>query len=90
MASHTPWLNPGRSDCLLGFYWRRVGAVFDGGVGMLNRKNQPAVYQNYLAQRYVDYANAEKKHRRQRANERFTLTVLALAAVFILAKVVGL
>lgn len=67
-----------------------MGAVFDGGVGMLNRKNQPAVYQNYLVQRYVDYANAEKKHRRQRANERFTLTVLALAAVFVLAKVVGL
>jgi len=67
-----------------------VGAVFDGGIGMLNRKNQPAVYQNYLAQRYVDYANAEKKHRRQRANERFLLTVVALTAVFVLAKVVGL
>ena len=57
---------------------------------MLNRKNQPAVYRNYLAQRYVDYTNAEKKHQRQRANERFLLTVVALTVVFVLAKVVGL
>ena len=67
-----------------------MGAVFDGGIGMLNRKNQPAVYQNYLAQRYVDYTNAEKKYRRQRANERFLLTVVALAVVFVVAKVAGL
>lgn len=67
-----------------------MGAVFDGGIGMLNRKNQPAVYQNYLIQRYVDYANAEKKHRQQRANERFLLTLVALAMVFVVAKVVGL
>jgi hypothetical protein len=90
MASHTPWLNPGRTDCLLGFYWRRVGAVFNGGVGMLNRKNQPATYSNFLAQRHYDFELAEKKQRRQRANERFMLTVLALTALFILVKLAGL
>jgi hypothetical protein len=90
MASHTPWLNPGRSDCLLGFYWRRVGAVFDGGVGMLNRKNQPATYSNFMAQRHNDFELALKKHQRQRANERFMLTVVALTTLFILVKLAGL
>lgn len=57
---------------------------------MLNRKNQPATYSNFLTQRHYDFELAEKKHRRQRANERFLLTVLALTALFILVKLAGL